>query len=341
MLQVKLEKLIEGHSLTQAESAELLGQILSEDATDAQIAAVLVALAAKGETAEELSGFAETMRARSQRITPRFDRFLDTCGTGGSRSKTFNVSTASAFVVAGAGLPVAKHGNVGVTSRSGSADVLRALGVRIDLHHDRVREIFDELGICFMFAPLHHSATRRVAMVRRELGIRTIFNLLGPLTNPAGAPFQLIGVSNEAACEKVARALSFLGTSRAWIVRGEDGLDEITLAGGTTVYEVTRGARDGRPHRHNLEPEDFGLRRSGLERLRGGSADENAALIRSILEGHRKDEALELVLINAAAALYLAGNEDSLPAAVLRARHSIESGAAASRLDEFRKLSNA
>ncbi|QQS48345.1 MAG: anthranilate phosphoribosyltransferase [Acidobacteriota bacterium] len=341
MLQIMLEKLIEGNSLTQAESSVLLDRILSEDATDAQIAAVLVALAAKGETAEELAGFAETMRARSQRITPRFDRFIDTCGTGGSRSKTFNVSTAAAFVVAGAGLPVAKHGNVGVTSRSGSADVLRALGVRIDLHHERVREIFDELGICFMFAPLHHAATRRVAMVRRELGIRTIFNLLGPLTNPAGAPIQLIGVSNGGACEKVAGALSFLGTSRAWIVRGEDGLDEITLAGGTTVYEVTRGIRDGRPHRHNLEPEDFGLRRSGLERLRGGSPDENAALIRSILEGRRRDEALDLVLINAAAALYLAGNEDSLPAAVLRARHSIESGAAASRLDEFRKLSNA
>ncbi len=340
MLHDSLNRLIAGHALTQAESAALLERLLAEDATDAQIAAVLVAMASKGETAEELAGFAETMRVHSQQITPRHDLFIDTCGTGGSPAKTFNVSTAAAFVVAGAGLPVAKHGNVGVTTKSGSADVLRALGVRVDLHHDRVSEIFDEIGICFMFAPLHHAATRRVAMIRRELGIRTIFNLLGPLTNPAGAPFQLIGVSNEASCDKVAKALSYLGTSRAWIVRGEDGLDEITLAGGTVVFEVTRGAHDGHPKRHDLDPRDFGLRKSSLDHLRGGSVEENAAIIQSILEGRRRDEARDLVLINAAAALYLAGNEDSLPAAVMRASHSIDSGAAAARLEQLCKQSN-
>lgn len=340
MIREYLHKLISGQSLEQEEAAALLDQILSDEATDAQIGAALVALAAKGETARELAGFAETMRARSLRIESRYDRFLDTCGTGGSPAKTFNVSTAVAFVVAGAGLPVAKHGNVGVTSKSGSADVLRALGVRTDLGHERVREIFDEIGICFMFAPLHHSATRRVAMIRRELGVRTIFNLLGPLTNPAGAPFQLIGVSGETACEKVAEALAFLGTSRAWIVRGEDGLDEITLTGRTTVYEAVRGAHDGRPKRHDIVPEDFGLRRSSIDHLRGGSAEENAGLIRAVLDGSRRDEARDLVLINAAAALYVAGNEDSLPAAVLRAAHSIDSGSAASRLETFCRMTN-
>jgi len=340
MIRESLDKLISGQSLEQEEAAALLDQILSEEATDAQIGAALVALASKGETARELAGFAETMRARSLRIESRYDRFLDTCGTGGSPAKTFNVSTAAAFVVAGAGLPVAKHGNVGVTSKSGSADVLRALGARTDLGHERVREIFDEIGICFMFAPLHHSATRRVAMIRRELGVRTIFNLLGPLTNPAGAPFQLIGVSGETASEKVAEALAFLGTSRAWIVRGEDGLDEITLNGRTTVYEVVRGARDGRPKRHDIVPEDFGLRTGSIDHLRGGSAEENAGLIRSVLDGSRRDEARDLILINAAAALYVTGNEDSLPAAVLRAAHSIDSGSAASRLETFCRMTN-
>src|SRR5262245_10163686 len=238
MLNELLNKLIARQDLAQAEAAALLEAILADDATDSRIAAALVALASKGETEEELAGFAQTMRARCSRIASKHSRYVDTCGTGGSSAKTFNVSTAAAFVVAAAGVPVAKHGNVGVTSRSGSADVLRALGIKVDLASERVSGIFDQIGICFMFAPLHHPATKRVASVRRDLGVRTIFNWLGPLTNPAGAPFQVIGVSNEAACEKMAGALARLGTKRAWILHGEDGLDEVTLAGKTVVYEA-------------------------------------------------------------------------------------------------------
>ena len=320
-----LRQLLAGESLSQSAAASLLDFMISDEATDAQIAAVLIALAAKGETAEELAGFAQTMRERSTRITsPKHTTFIDTCGTGGSSVKTFNVSTAAAFVVSAAGLPVAKHGNVGVTSKAGSADVLRALGVKIDLSAERVCACFDEIGMCFMFAPLHHAATKRVAMIRRELGVRTIFNLLGPLTNPAGAPFQLIGVSDPNACERVAQAASRLGTQRAWIVRGNDGLDEITLADTTTVYEATaNGVRQ-----FAITPEDFGLSRSSLEGLRGESAEENAALIRAVLRHERQDAALDLVLMNAAAALYVAGLATTLPDAVTLARQTIVSGAA-------------
>ena len=230
--------------------------MLGEKATDAQIAAALVALASKGETAEELAGFAESMRARCSRITTKHETYIDTCGTGGSGAKTFNVSTAAAFVVAAAGLPVAKHGNVGVTSKSGSADVLRALGVRVDLPPDRVSEIFDEIGICFMFAPLHHAATKRVAMVRRELGVRTIFNLLGPLTNPAGAPFQVVGVSNEAACEKMSKALSRTRTVLPSLPPGGRPLPRVLPERGPVPlrFRSARLAPDGRSARARCEP---------------------------------------------------------------------------------------
>lgn len=324
-----LNKLIAGQDLSQVEAAALLDSMLSDSATDAQIAAALVALAGKGETEEELAGFAETMRARSARIATKHEKFVDTCGTGGSAAKTFNVSTAAAFVVAAAGIPVAKHGNVGVTSKSGSADVLRALGVKVDLPPERVAEIFDEIGVCFMFAPLHHAATKRVAMVRRELGVRTIFNLLGPLTNPAAAPFQVIGVSNQQACEKVARALSRLGTRRAWVVRGEDGLDEITLAGKTVVHETTPdGVRS-----FEIAPEDFGLRPSSLDSWRGGTAQENAATIRAVLSGEIKDAARDLVLINAAASLLVAGEAENFPDAVEIVRMVLLNGKAEAKLD--------
>ncbi len=330
-----LPQLLARESLTQDTAASLLGFMISDEATDAQIAAVLIALAVKGETAEELAGFAQTMRERSAKITStKHTTFIDTCGTGGSPVKTFNVSTAAAFVVAAAGLPVAKHGNVGVTSKAGSADVLRALGVKTDLSPARVSACFDEVGMCFMFAPLHHAATKRVAMIRRELGVRTIFNLLGPLTNPAGAPFQIIGVSDPNACERVAQAAAQLGTQRAWIVRGNDGLDEITLADKTTVYEATaNGVRQ-----FELAPEDFGLSRSSLEALRGGSAAENAVTIRAILSTERTDAALDLVLINAAAALHLAGVCATLQAAVKLARHTIAAGRARAQLEELQNF---
>ncbi len=330
-----LKQLLARESLTQAEAASLLDFMISDEATDAQIAAVLIALAAKGETADELAGFAQTMRERSAKITTTtHTTFIDTCGTGGSTAKTFNVSTAAAFVVSAAGLPVAKHGNVGVTSKAGSADVLRVLGVKTDLPTERVSQCFDEIGMCFMFAPLHHAATKRVAMIRRELGVRTIFNLLGPLTNPANAPFQIIGVSDPNACERVAQAASRLGTTRAWIVRGNDGLDEITLAEQTIVYEATA---DG-VRQFAIAPEDFGLTRSSLDALRGGSAEENAATICATLSHERQDAALDLVLINAAAALYLAGVCTSLNDGVSLARQTIAEGKALAKLEEFQSF---
>jgi anthranilate phosphoribosyltransferase len=336
MLTSLLNNLIARRDLTQSEAASLLDLILTDDVTDARIAGALIALAAKGETEEELAGFAETMRVRCTRITTRHTDFIDTCGTGGSAAKTFNVSTAAAFVVAAAGVPVAKHGNVGVTTRAGSADVLRALGVKTDLAPDLVSEILDEIGICFMFAPLHHAATRRVAQVRRDLGVRTIFNLLGPLTNPAGAPFQVVGVSNEPACQKVAGALSRLGTRRAWIVHGEDGLDEITLAGKTTVFE---SSPDG-VRRFEIVPEDFGLTRTSLENLRGGSAEENAETISAVLAGDRQDAARDLVLLNAAASIYIAGGAADFTGAMEAAKMAINSGTAMAKLRALQSLSH-
>ena len=337
MITPLLNKLISRQDLTQAEAAALLELIMAEGIGDAQIAAALIALAAKGETEEELAGFAETMRARCARInSARHTNHIDTCGTGGSRAKTFNVSTAAAFVVSAAGVPVAKHGNVGVTTKAGSADVLRELGVKIDLAPDRVAGCFDEIGLCFMFAPLHHAATKRVAQVRRELGVRTIFNLLGPLTNPAGAPFQIAGVSDAAACEKVARALTRLGTRRAWVVRGADGLDEITLTDKTVIHE----AGPGGVRRFELAPEDFGLRRASVETLRGGSAEENAHIIRAVLTGQRQDAARDLVVINAAAALYVAGASAALSSAAEMAAQIIETGAALQKLEALRTVSH-
>lgn len=337
MLSPLLKKLIAREDLTRDEAASLLQFLISSEATDAHIAAALVALAAKGETEHELAGFASTMRACCAPIVTKHAVYVDTCGTGGSGAKTFNVSTAAAFVVAAAGVPVAKHGNVGVTSKAGSADVLRVLGVKVELPPERVAECFEELGICFMFAPLHHAATKRVAMIRRELGVRTIFNLLGPLTNPAGAPHQVIGVSDEKGLEKVARALAALGTQRAWVVRGSDGLDEITLGGATVVYEAdASGVR-----RMEITPQDFGLAASPLDELRGGSAEENAAIIKAVLSGARRDGARDLVLMNAAASLHVAGRGATLGDAVKAAREAIDSGAALARLDALRLCSQA
>lgn len=337
MLQSLLDKIIAGSHLTQPEAAALIDALLAEDVSEARIAAALVALAAKGETEEELAGFAEIMRSRCARIATRHKRFIDTCGTGGSKAKTFNVSTAAAFVVAAAGVPVAKHGNIGVTSRAGSADVLRALGVKIDQEPLRVGEIFDEIGICFMFAPAHHAAMKRVSLVRRDLGVRTIFNLLGPLTNPAGAPFQVIGVSHEAACEKVALALSRLGTRRAWIVRGADGLDEITIFDKTVVHEVSQqGVK-----RFEVSPEEFGLRHSPPDGLRSGSAEDNARLISEVLAGVRRDAARDLILINAAASLLVAGEDGATFSESIRlAGEVLDSGAALHKLESLRRLSN-
>ncbi|MFN2513257.1 MAG: anthranilate phosphoribosyltransferase, partial [Pyrinomonadaceae bacterium] len=298
-----LPRLVRREDLSRGEAEGLLNALLNEDTTDAQIAAVLVALAAKGETVEELAGMAAALRKRAVRITCQHRCFIDTAGTGSSLAKTFNISTAAAFVIAGAGLPVAKHGNRAASSRSGSADLLSALGVNVIASPDVSERCLNEIDICFMFAPLYHGATARVAAIRRQLGIHTTFNLLGPLSNPAGAPRQIVGVWRRDLVERMAKVLAASGTERAWVVHGEDGLDEITLATKTLVAEV----KGENVSSFEVEPKTFGLWRGSLEHLRGGDAEANGRIIREVLSGKRRDEARALVIANAAAALYVGG----------------------------------
>jgi anthranilate phosphoribosyltransferase len=336
-LRALLLRLMRGENLSRAEAATLLDALVDGSATDAQIGAALVALALKGETVEELAGMAEAMRARASRVECAHETFIDTAGTGSSRAKTFNVSTAAAFVIAGAGLAVAKHGSRAATSRSGSADVLAALGVNVAATREVSAACLSAHGVCFMFAPLYHAATARVAGVRRELGVHTTFNLLGPLSNPAGAPRQIVGVWHDSLVEKLARTLVALGTERAWVVHGSDGLDEVTLAGKTHVGEASAGG----VRLFEIAPEDFDLERAPLETLRGGDAEENARIILGVLEGKRRDAARALVRINAAAALHVGGAAEDLRAAARLATESIDSGAAREKLARLVEATNA
>ncbi len=333
-------RLMRGENLSRAEAGNFLGCLLNPIATDAQIAAALTSLAVKGETFDELAGIAEAMRNRALPLRSRHARFIDTAGTGSSAAKTFNVSTVAAFVIAGAGLPVAKHGSRAATSRCGSADVLEALGVNTAAPLETVERCLDEHEICFMFAPLFHAATARVAHVRRELGVHTTFNLLGPLTNPARAPFQILGVSQLLLLERVASALARLGVKKAWVVHGADGLDEITIAGKTYVASCSS---TGEVETFTLSPDDFGLECQHVEGFRGKEPRENAQLIRAILQGETTkttSAARDLVVINAAAALHLAGVAPDLRYAVGLARESIDSGRAASKLDALVRETN-
>jgi anthranilate phosphoribosyltransferase len=328
-----LIRLMRGQDLSREEAGLLFGAAMDERATDAQIGAALVALAVKGETVEELTGMAEAMRARALRIRCRHDRFIDTAGTGSSYAKTFNVSTAAAFVCAGAGLPVAKHGSRATTSLSGSADVLTELGVNVQVDAAVSERCLNETRICFLFAPLYHQTTARVANIRRQLGVHTTFNLLGPLTNPAGAPRQIIGVWHATLLEPLAHTLLALGTQHAWVVHGSDGLDEVTTSGPTTVAE----ALDGRVRVFTIQPQEFGLEVCpALEPLRGGNARTNAQLIRAVLNGEtrqRVEAARDLIIANSAAAIFVGGLESDLRQAAERATESIRSGAALGKLD--------
>ena len=324
-----LARLVRRENLSRDEAFELLDALLDAEATDAQISGALVALAAKGETVEELTGLAEGLRSRAVRVLSKHKCFIDTAGTGSSRAKTFNISTAAAFVIAGAGLPVAKHGNRAASSKSGSADLLTALGVNVSAIPLVSENALNDINICFMFAPLFHGATARVAGIRRQLGIHTTFNLLGPLSNPAGAPRQIIGVWRKDLAEKLARVLAALGTERAWVVHGEDGLDEITLAGKTHVAE----AFNGEVQTFEIEPEDFGFEVRPLDHLRGGDTDANARIVSAVLEGSRTDEARALVVMNAAAALFVGGAAADLREAAKIAANSIDSGVALQKLD--------
>jgi len=324
-----LPRLVRREDLSRDEAFDLLEALLDAEATDAQISGALVALAAKGETIDELTGMAEGLRSRAVRVISQHTCFIDTAGTGSSRAKTFNISTAAAFVIAGAGLPVAKHGNRAASSKSGSADLLTALGVNVSAIPLVSENALNEIGICFMFAPLFHGATARVAGIRRQLGIHTTFNLLGPLSNPAGAPRQIIGVWRKDLSEKLAQVLSGLGTERAWVVHGEDGLDEITLAGKTHVAE----AQNGEVKTFEIGPEDFGFEVGRIEHLRGGDADANAEIVSGVLSGERTDEARALVIMNAAAALFLGGAAVDLRDGARLAAHAIDSGEAGRKLE--------
>jgi anthranilate phosphoribosyltransferase len=325
-------RLVRGENLSRTEAANFLDALLDPLATDTQIASALIALTAKGETVEELAGMAEAMRKRATSVHSRHERFIDTAGTGSSASKRFNISTTAAFVIAGAGLPVAKHGARASTSTSGSADVLEALGVNTAAPPQVVERCLNEHGICFIFAPLFHRATARVAQVRRQLGVRTTFNLLGPLTNPARAPFQLLGVWDNSLVEKLASALALVGVTQAWVVHGSDALDEVTITGETFVAACSAGTG---LKTFTISPEDFGLQRRSVNRRREGPA-ENTQIARAILGGEKNGEAgfaRDLVVINAAAALYLAGLANDFRNATAMARESIDSGQAASKLE--------
>jgi anthranilate phosphoribosyltransferase len=334
-------------SLTREEARAVMTEVFSGSATDAQIAALLVALHMKGETVEEIVGFAEAIRAAADPLpvhanstldvsgTGR-DALVDTCGTGGDAGGTFNISTATAFVVAGTGVRVAKHGNRSLSSKCGSADVIEALGVKISLPSAVLATCLEEVGMVFLFAPTMHSAMKYVQPARRELRLRTVFNLLGPLTNPAGASAQVVGVYSLDLVEKLAEALSMLGLHRALVVHGLDGLDEITITGPTRVAEV----REGKVRTYEVTPQEFGIKPARLEDISGGDAQANAVIITEILAG-KKSSRRDVVLLNAAAALIAAGKANHLGDALPQAAQSIDSGAAAAKLKALVEFTSA
>jgi anthranilate phosphoribosyltransferase len=337
--------LVDQRHLSRIEAAAAMEAIMSGAATNAQIAAFLTALRMKGETVEELIGFAQVMRQKVVRIRMRGDEvaaltgtdremLIDTCGTGGDAVGTFNVSTATAFVVAGTGLKVAKHGNRSVSSLCGSADVVETLGIDLNLTPAQVARCIDEAGIGFLYAPLLHTAMRHVMPARREMGIRTVFNMLGPLTNPAGANAQVIGVYAVALTEPLARVLAELGTARAFVVHGADGLDEISNTGESSVSEV----REGMVRSFRLRPEDFGLSRATVADLKGGDREQNAEIVRAILGGEPGPKR-DIVLMNAAAALVAGGRAREFKEGVEIAARSIDTGAARTKLESLVKLS--
>lgn len=330
-----IARLVEGLDLAEKEAEEAMATIMEGQATPAQIGAFLAALRLKGETVAEVTGFARAMRARATRLETRHSVFIDTCGTGGDGAGTFNISTAAALVVAACGLPVAKHGNRSVSSHCGSADVLEALGVAVDLTPERAARCLDEVGLAFLFAPTYHRAMRHAAGPRREIGIRTVFNLLGPLCNPAAAPVQVVGVYDGQLVETVARVLGRLGSRRAFVVHGSDGLDEVTVTGPTLVAELA----DGAVRTYTFDPKEVGIPYARLADLQGGDAATNAAIIRAVLEGEagpRRD----IVLLNAAFALVAGGLAADVAEGLALAAAAIDTGKARAKLAELVAFSN-
>ena len=336
MFPALIDKLQRRQDLTVEEAAAAMDEIMEGRAQPAQIAGLLIGLAMKGERPSEVVGLARTMRAKATRLSRPFAPVFDTCGTGGDRAHTFNVSTVAALVVAACGVRVAKHGNRSVSSRCGSADVFEALGVNVAADPATVERCLDEAHIAFFFAPTFHPSMRHAAQARRELGVRTAFNLLGPLTNPAGATRQLVGVPRPELTELVARSLAMLGAERAWVVHGADGLDEISTTGYTKVSEC----RDGAVNTFYVHPADAGLPKAAPDALRGGDAPANAAIARRVLGGER-GAPRDIVLLNAAASLLIAGAAQTLDQGLARAADAIDSGRAAAVLDRLAAVSNA
>ena len=330
-IQEAINTVVDGKNLSMAQATEVFTDIMSGSATDAQIAAFIVALRMKGETPEEITGAASVMREKATHVLPeKSTHCVDTCGTGGDGANTFNVSTAAAFVAAGAGAVVAKHGNRSVSSKCGSADVLEALGVAINLPPEKMKACLDTVGIAFLFAPALHKAMRYAIGPRKEIAVRTIFNILGPLTSPALAPHQLLGVFSEKLTLTMAAVLNNMGTRRAFVVHGMDGLDEISIAGPTSVAEI----KDHTVTTYSITPEEFGIRRAPLSAIAGGLPNDNAERVRGILGGE-KGPCRDIVVLNAAFALTAAGLAVSAKEGVPLAERSIDSGAALRKLEQL------
>lgn len=329
-----INRVVQGENLSRGEASEVMGEIISGRATDAQIASFLTALRMKGETVEEITGFAEAMRKKAVLVKTKQQFLIDTCGTGGDETGTFNISTAAAFVVAGAGIHVAKHGNRSVSSSCGSADVLEALGVRLDLPPEVVGQAIDEIGIGFLFAPLLHQSMKHVMPARKETGMRTVFNILGPLTNPAKATAQVVGVYDPSLTWVLAEVLGNLGVHHALVVHGADGLDELSNTGESIVAEY----KDGSVKDYTVKPEDFGMRRARLDEIKGGSVEKNARMLRDILAG-KEGPQRDIVLLNASAAILVADQAGNLEEGVAKAAESIDRGQAGEKLELLIKFS--
>ncbi len=335
MIKEAISKIAEGNSLGEEEAGCVMGEIMGGRATPAQIASFLTALRMKGETVKEITGCAREMLKRVDSFNLKEDILVDTCGTGGDRSDTFNISTVSAFVVTGAGLTVAKHGNRALSSRCGSADVLETRGGKLELPKEKVKECLGKVGIGFLFAPLFHRAMKYALAPRQEMGIRTIFNILGPLTNPLGANVRLIGVYDPSLTETLAMVLKNLGVRGAFAVWGEDGLDEISIMGRTRITQL----KDGLIETYYIEPEDFGMTRAPLEEIKGGSREENALILQKVLEGE-KGPKRDVVLLNSAACLAAAGLAGNLREGIKIAENSIDSGGAKEKLESLITFTN-
>ncbi|MBT2288581.1 anthranilate phosphoribosyltransferase [Paenibacillus albidus] len=333
LIQAGIANLIEGRNLTRSQAREIMGTIMEGEASQAQIGSLLTALRIKGETVEEITGFAEAMRGFGTTVTTERARLLDTCGTGGSGIHKFNISTASAIISSAASVRVAKHGNRSASGRAGSADVLEALGVNIHLSAEQARQCLDNIGICFLFAQIYHPSMRHAAAPRRELGVRTVFNMLGPLTNPAGADRQLLGIYDRNMTETVATVLGELGSKRAMVVSSLDGLDEISISAPTQVSEL----KDGKVRTYELTPQELGLTMHPLESVLGGDASENARIITSVLEGAITPYR-DIVLANAGACIYVAGLTDTLAEGVEQARTVVDSGKALAKLGQLKAM---